>query len=38
MRWAVGDGGSARCDGNNIGNIGGAVGQNGTSEKSSDNG
>jgi len=35
---AVGDGGSARCDGNNIGDIGGALGHDGTSEESRDNG
>jgi hypothetical protein len=37
-RWAVGDGGSARCDGNNIGDIGGDVGHSGTSEESGNNG
>ena len=36
-RWAVGDSGSARCDGNNIGDIGGAIGHNGTNEKSGRN-
>jgi hypothetical protein len=37
-RGAVGDGGSARCDGNNISDIGGQVGHSGTNEKSGNNG
>jgi hypothetical protein len=39
VRWAVGDGSSARCDGNNISNIGGAFpGHSGTGEESGNNG